>query len=65
MSRPRLVPDLKSNGQLTTLLKLNQEYDLANQLQQKFRYKSPLAQPFASRIDNLSRNGKLIKPAIK
>ena len=45
MSRSQIAPKLKGNGPMNTLLKLNEEYDLAKQRSQKFSYKSPKESP--------------------
>jgi hypothetical protein len=43
MSKPQTAPKLK--GPMNTLLKLNEEYDLAKQRSHKFSYKSPKELP--------------------
>ena len=45
MSRPQVTHKLKGNGPMNTLIKLNEEYDLAKKRSHKFSYKSPKEPP--------------------
>ncbi len=45
MSRPQITLKLKAKGPMNTLLRLNEEYDLAKQRSLKLSYKSSKEPP--------------------